>query len=266
MSLLDTIKVNAADGGKFDGKYDKSPAFPGGRKEWAFEWMGFNPPSYCYVKEDRAKQLNERYKKFRNCFDTHYGIGDFDYWKRLVINTLSETEKLELLHLLMEDNSASIKDREYLGIVDGNLTTRIDHFSDLTDFLKLLTPFECSHREWPHTHRCRYHNGFYCSDCNTFYDKNHPDYIRSEMLSLCGLGVHNLKADYYRAHRENEIPVELIQLEEKFNQLNGFNMFKVDCDEVLAIREWVHKIVKTYPIHKELREYLEKKEKQGTCE
>lgn len=84
-----------------------------------------SPPSLCYSTRQVSEYINSRYKKFRHCFDSFYGIGDFDYWDRIEILKLSIPDKLELLKLLIEDETQKLNsdflDREYLGInVDHN--------------------------------------------------------------------------------------------------------------------------------------------------
>lgn len=256
-NLIDTIKIGHDDGGNFKGTHVKSSANPRGNIEWAWTWMGFHAPSYCYIKEADARIKTERYKKFLNCFSTYYGIGDFDYWERKELKNLSDEDRMELLKLLIEDNADLLKNRKYLGLVDGQINPEINEFADSIDFLEKLTPFECSHREWPHNHRCRYSNGFYCEDCKTFYDENSHDYICSEMLSSCWMGIHNCTVDYVCAEKEDETPLELVRLKEDCEKLQELGMFKVNPAEVIAIRDKIRVIVKKYPIHEEMRKSLE---------
>jgi hypothetical protein len=176
---------------------------PRGNDNWAWIWMGMNPPPTCYSTRQVSEYINTRYKKFRQCFDSFYGIGDFDYWDRTEILKLSNVDKLELLKLLIEDEirkpNSNFLDREYLGLnIDGTLNLNIPEFKYETrsDFFKILTLEECRLRTYPHNNRCRTDGGFYCEDCNHIFDSGSDDYIKLELLSIAGTGIWNYKAKY----------------------------------------------------------------------
>lgn len=58
-----------------------------------------------------------------------------------------------------------------------------------------MTPEQCRAQKWPHNHRCRYTSGFYCEDCETFYDKDSEDWQRYELPGIIWDSLHNLGAD-----------------------------------------------------------------------
>lgn len=46
-----------------------------------------------------------------------------------------------------------------------------------------------------HNVRCRYTNGFYCEDCNTFFSRESKTYRSNELLSSIWMVLHNLYID-----------------------------------------------------------------------
>lgn len=52
-----------------------------------------------------------------------------------------------------------------------------------------------------HNHRARYTHGFYCEDCDTFFDKKSPTYRSTELLSNIWMVLWNINADRVRARQ-----------------------------------------------------------------
>ena len=53
---------------------------------------------------------------------------------------------------------------------------------------------ECAHNQ-----RCRYTHGFYCEDCNTFFDTGSATYRSGEMLDSIWTVLHNINAGSLQA-------------------------------------------------------------------
>jgi len=49
-----------------------------------------------------------------------------------------------------------------------------------------------------HNDRCRYTTGFYCHDCDTFFDKDSDTYRSGELLSSLWMVLHNINVQRYR--------------------------------------------------------------------
>jgi len=55
---------------------------------------------------------------------------------------------------------------------------------------------KCNHKA-----RIRYTHGFYCEDCNTFFDKDSPTYRADALLSSIWMVLHNINAESHRAKK-----------------------------------------------------------------
>jgi len=205
-------------------------SYPAGNSNWAWEWMGFHPPAVCY-----EAVVDEKYSKFKKCFDAYYGIGDFDYWNRTKLRNLSDEDKLELINLLMRDNKDKTDVRKYLGLnTDGTINKSIDEFADSrTQFFGTLTLEECRKQKYPHNQRCRYTTGYKCDDCDNFFDKNSEEYLRTEALDSYDMSIHNIGVDFHRAN--TELPQEMIDLRKQFDELNKQNCYEVPMKEIQAM-------------------------------
>jgi len=64
-----------------------------------------------------------------------------------------------------------------------------------------------------HNHRCRYTDGFYCEDCNTFFGKDTPTYRSGELLSSIWMVLHNINVDRVRAG--NVVDVDVLSLKDE---------------------------------------------------
>ena len=205
-------------------------SYPAGNSNWAWEWMGFSPPAVGY-----GAVIDEKYNKFRKCFNAYYGIGDFDYWDRNALRSLSDEDKLELIKLLMYDNKEKTDARKYLGLnADGTINKSIDEFADSrTKFFGTLTLEECRKQKYPHNQRCRYTTGYHCDDCNNFFDKDSEEYLRTEGLSVYDMSIHNIGVYF---HRENtELPQDMIDLRKQFDELNKKNCYEIPMEEIQSM-------------------------------
>lgn len=200
---------------------------PAGNPNWAWEWMGFTPPATGY-----GVIVDEKYSKFIKCFGAYYGIGDFDYWDRTVLQILAEEDKLELVHLLLQDNKDKTDVREYLGLnADGTINKSIDEFADSqTDFFGVLTLENCRKQKYPHNQRCRYSNGYHCDDCNNFFDKDSEEYLRTEGLDSYYLSIYNITACFHR--EKEELPQDVVDLSDQFDALKKQNCYKIPTSEI----------------------------------
>jgi hypothetical protein len=205
-------------------------SYPAGNSNWAWEWMGFNPPAVGY-----GVVVDTKYSKFIKCFDAYYGIGDFDYWDRNVLRSLSDEDKLELIHLLMQDNKHKTDVRKYLGLnTDGTINKSIDEFADSrTQFFGTLTLEECRKQEYPHNQRCRYTTGYKCDDCNNFFDKDSEEYLRTEALSSYDMSIHNIGVYFHR--EKTELPQDMIDLRNQFDELKKQNCYEVSMEEIQSM-------------------------------
>jgi len=64
-----------------------------------------------------------------------------------------------------------------------------------------MTSKECEQQEWPHSRQCRYTDGFFCYDCNTFFPAASPTYRRHEEIGTLNMVIHNIGA---ACHREKK--------------------------------------------------------------
>ncbi len=188
--------------------------------------MGFSAPASVYTTVDL------KYNKFNKCFDSYYGIGDFDYWKRAELGNLSDEDKLELIHLLMQDNKKKTDVRKYLGLnADGTINKNIDEFADgRTEFFERLTLEECRKQKYPHNQRCRHTNGFHCDDCNNFFDKDSEEYLRTEGLGTYSMAIHNIGVYFHREKIEK--PQDFIALKKQFDELGKKNCYEIPLEEI----------------------------------
>ena len=201
---------------------------PAGNSAWAWEWMGFDPPFLA----DNDEPQPEKYKKFRSCYDFYYGIGVFDYWKRIELDKLSDDDKLELLGYLMEDNQKKIKARKYLGLnEDGTLNTDINPYANSrTKFFGVLTLKECRQRKYPHNQRCRYKNGFHCDDCDNFFGDDTEEYLRTQQMGDYSIDIWNIGVYFHRAKIKK--PQSYKQLKVDFDALRKHNCYDITIDEI----------------------------------
>lgn len=213
-------------------------SYPAGNSNWAWEWMGFHPPSVGY-----GAILDTKYIKFRKCFDYYSGIGEFDYWDRKALQSLSYEDKLELVCLLIQDNKDKTDARKYLGLnVDGTINKSIDEFADSrTQFFGTLSLEECRKQKYPHNQRCRYTTGYQCDDCNNFFDKDSEEYLRTEGISNYSMSIHNIGVYFYREN--TELPQDVIELKNQFDELTKKNCYEVPMDEIQSMIT-NHKLVK----------------------
>jgi hypothetical protein len=205
-------------------------SYPAGNSNWAWEWMGFHPPAVDY-----GAVVDTKYSKFIKCFDAYYGIGDFDYWNRVALRSLPDEDKLELVHLLMQDNKDKTDARKYLGLnTDGTINKSIDEFADSrTQFFGTLTLAECRKQKYPHNQRCRYTTGYHCDDCGNFFANDTEEYLRTEALSSYDMAIHNIGVYF---HRENtELPQDMIDLRKQFDELNKQNCYEVPMEEIQSM-------------------------------
>jgi hypothetical protein len=205
-------------------------SYPAGNSNWAWEWMGFEPPRVAYTLV-----VDKKYNKFRKCFDSYYGIGTFDYWDRITLQNLSDEDKLQLINLLLIDNKKKTNVRKYLGLnSDGTINKKIDEFADgRTKFFETLTLEECRKQKYPHNQRLRYETGYHCDDCNNFFDKDSEEYLRTEALNNYDSLIHNIGVYF---HRENtEQPQDVIDLRNKFGILYNKNCYEVPMEEIQSL-------------------------------
>lgn len=150
--------------------------YPAGNDKWSWSWMGFSAPIDGY-----GQKLKPTYERLKHCFGYYCGIGEFSYWNRSAIETLSKDDKLILLSELVKDNVDKLVGRIYIGwSSETGFNKSIDQFADLKNFLVPLTTEECRNQKYPHNNRCRFDTGFFCEDCNTFFAKDSEDYIKYE--------------------------------------------------------------------------------------
>lgn len=62
-----------------------------------------------------------------------------------------------------------------------------------------------------HNARCRYENGFYCEDCNTYFDKCSPTYRGGELLSSIWMVLHNINVDRMRQSLVADVAVAAME-------------------------------------------------------
>lgn len=220
-------------------------SFPAGRKEWAWEWMGFSPPNTCY----NPNPLDEKYKKFSQCFDAYYGIGDFDYWKRSELARLTEAEKVELVNYLLEDFKAKKPHksvRKYIGLLpEGSLNKSLDEYADgRKNFFEVLSVDECRKQKYPHNQRCRHTNGYHCDDCNTFFEKESEDWKRTEGLSDCWMILHNINAMCLRSKADT--PSDVLELRKEYDVLSERQAFEIPMNEVQSMLDRCHEMKNKY--------------------
>ena len=65
-----------------------------------------------------------------------------------------------------------------------------------------------------HNHRCRYFEGYFCEDCETFFPKDSQVYRETELPSEIGFVLHNINAT--RVREGLPIDDEVKQLCDKF--------------------------------------------------
>ncbi len=53
-----------------------------------------------------------------------------------------------------------------------------------------------------HNSRCRYTNGYLCTDCGEFFSNESSVYRATELLTSLHMVLHNIRADYVRAGLE----------------------------------------------------------------
>ncbi len=53
--------------------------------------------------------------------------------------------------------------------------------------------------ECRHNSKCRYTHGFFCEDCNKFFDRDSSVYRSSELLSSIYMVLHNINVDSIRS-------------------------------------------------------------------
>jgi hypothetical protein len=220
-------------------------AYPARNPNWAWEWMGFLAPPVEWSMY-KPEEFDPRYKKFKQCYDVYFGIGDFDYWKRAELDALSEEDKLELIHVLLENNKKKTSVRKYLGLnEDGTINHSIDPYANSrTEFFARLTLEECRKQPYPHNQRCRYTHGFQCDDCNTFFPRESEEYIRTEEFPNFDISIHNMKAYFYRA--KMEIPQEVLDLETRIKEAQKLNCYDIPMEEIMAIRNEVSRLKEKY--------------------
>jgi hypothetical protein len=80
-----------------------------------------------------------------------------------------------------------------------------------------------THEECLHNQRMRYTHGYYCEDCDIFFDNNSETYKRTELPSDIWMVIRNLRIDM-RERREN-IPEELDKLYSEWNDLEDRRKF-----------------------------------------
>ena len=219
-------------------------SYPANRREWAWEWMGFNPPNTCY----NSNPIPDKYNKFKQCFNAYYGIGDFDYWKRDELIKLTQVEKIELVGYLLDDFKAANPHslRRYIGLSpDGSLNKTIDKYADgRKNFFDILSVEECRKQKYPHNQRCRKVEGYHCDDCNTFYENECEDFERTEGLSNCWNVLHNINAICLRS--KTETPIDVLELRKEYDTLYKRAAFEIPLDEVHSMLSRVADIKKKY--------------------
>jgi len=152
-------------------------SYPAGDRTKAWTWMGFPPPEDYNGMEGN---FDERFDKFSSCFGYYFGIGDFSYWNRYAVSSLSREGKTELAKLLLEISLEPTKyslhrrrahpDRPYLGLSEeGVLKEPFDPFGDESTFFGTISTEKCSSSESPHNARRRESDRFWCEDCGHWY-------------------------------------------------------------------------------------------------
>jgi hypothetical protein len=206
-------------------------SYPAGRQDWAWRWMGLNPPNLCY----NNKPIDERFNRFSHCFGAYYGIGDFDYWKREPLAELPYNDKVELIHLLLEEpENKKMSYRKYLGFLpNGKLNNSIDPHADADDFYEKLTLAQCRRTEYPHNNRTRHVVGYVCRDCGGTFLNNSEDYIRTEGLSNCWFKLHNFKVSYHRAGQP--VPAIADELMVEYDEMKKTNPFEIRLEDIVHL-------------------------------
>jgi len=85
-----------------------------------------------------------------------------------------------------------------------------------------------------HNQRCRYTDGFYCEDCNTYFGESSPTYRSGELLSSLWMVMHNINAE---ASREGGTITEAIEMRDKI----GIRTKHENYEEIIAEAELIAK-------------------------
>lgn len=79
-----------------------------------------------------------------------------------------------------------------------------------------------------HNQRCRYTDGFYCEDCETYFHKDSPIYRSSELLSSIYFALHNINAQRLQ---DKQLPYEDVKC---FLDMLGFGKKHENYEELIV--------------------------------
>lgn len=86
-------------------------------------------------------------------------------------------------------------------------------------------------KECIHNTRCRYTTGYYCEDCNIFFDKDTQTYRKTELLSNIWCVLHNINVESMRKNNQ-----EIKEIRELLNKI-GIHEEKENYEELIAESE-----------------------------
>ena len=92
---------------------------------------------------------------------------------------------------------------------------------------------ECITDGYRHNSRCRYTDGFFCEDCNTFFHKDSPTYRGGELLSSIHMVIGNIKSDFIIA--KSPVPQEIDGMLDKI----GIGVVHENYEELIAEAELI---------------------------
>jgi len=212
MSVLDTVIISQSSWQRnfSPSILDEPVVNAAGRKGWQWYWCGLGPPD-CTAESYGGKKIDERFHKFKKCFGEFHGIGTLDYWRESELALLSNSDKLELIGICLEQKDNK-RNRPYLGIIDGKINPNIPVHSDWWRWFKPLSYIECANKNpHPHNSRSRYLDGFFCYDCMTFIPKDSDEYLTEEYGPNICLHIHNIAVPF--TVKNKPIPNSVIRLE-----------------------------------------------------
>ena len=95
---------------------------------------------------------------------------------------------------------------------------------------KNVSKIKCEHNA-----RCRYTTGFYCEDCNIFFNKDSPTYRSGELLSSIWMTLHNIGCDFIRKGKDK--PTDIVGILDEI----GIGEKHENYEEIIARSEVVMK-------------------------
>lgn len=89
---------------------------------------------------------------------------------------------------------------------------------------------ECRKSLYPHNHRRRTTDGFYCDDCGHFFSKDSEDYIRTETMSSMYFACWNVRADFIL--KEEDVPISLVFMLKRIKNHETLEPFSMPISDV----------------------------------